>query len=88
MSPLARLVGSLNRVTPRRVFHTLVVMDIAEQEVAAFLPPDRAFCGSEVAAEAGPQFLDRLRCVDDRVDARIELLDALAGLREAASAAR
>jgi hypothetical protein len=57
-------------------------------KVAAFFPPDRPFGGSELASEAGGQFLDRLRRVNDRVNVRIELLDALAGLREAAAAAR
>src|SRR5712691_6433858 len=30
---------------PRRVLHAPVVMNIAEQQVAAFLPPDRSFGG-------------------------------------------
>ena len=89
MSPLAWLVELLEDgdALPRRVFHAPVVADIAEQQVAALLPPDRPFGGSELAAQAGGQFPDRLRGVDDRVQAWIKPLDPLARLGRRSSKA-
>src|SRR5207249_245183 len=87
VGPVGRLLEQ-GHALARRVFHALVVMDIAKQKVAALLPPDRPLGRPELTAEAGGQFLDRLRRVDDRVNTRIELFDALAGLCETATAAR
>src|SRR5262249_3610478 len=56
IGPVGRLLEHGDTL-PRRVFHTLVVMDIAEQEVAAFLPPDRPFGGAGLAAETRGPFL-------------------------------
>src|SRR5262249_1624851 len=56
-------------------------VDIDEQEVAALLPPERPLGGSQRAAEAGCQFLDRLVHGDDPVDLRRKPLDAWLHLR-------
>jgi hypothetical protein len=57
--------------------------DIAEQQVAALLPPDRTFGGPELAAEPIGQFLDRLGHRDDLLELRRELIDPLGVLRPA-----
>jgi len=45
---------------PRRVLHAAVVADVAEKEIAALLPPYRAFRRTAVAAIALAQDADRL----------------------------
>src|SRR5262249_24466309 len=59
----------------RRIFHAPGAMNIAEQQIAALLPPERTFRRPEIAAKARGKFLDRLRSVDDVCERRIELLD-------------
>src|SRR5439155_4405146 len=86
-------VGAVGRLLehagalPWRVFDAAVVVDVAEQEVAALLPPQRPLGRPEVAAKSGGEFLDRLRLVDDLFERGIELLDALGRLRPRAEAA-
>src|SRR5882724_5980329 len=58
-----------------RVFHAPVAMDVAEQKIAALLPPHRPFGRPEIAAEARGKLLDRLGGRDDLVKLRRELLD-------------
>ena len=73
---------------PRRVFHPPVVVNVAEQQIAALLPPDRSFGGSECAAEAIGELLDGFGRRDDRVQPLLQLLDPLGSLRpDAASSA-
>src|SRR5262245_28014479 len=79
-----RAVGRLEidgHALARRVFHAPAVVNIGEQEVAALLPPERPLGGSQRAAEAGCQFLDRLVHGDDLVELRRKLLDARLHLR-------
>src|SRR5262249_22190429 len=45
----------------RRELHALVVVDVAEEEIATFLPPERALRGALRAAESIGQMLDGLR---------------------------
>jgi hypothetical protein len=59
----------------RRVLHPLVVMNVAEQQVAAFLPPDRAFGGPLGATEAIGLLLDGLGRGNDLVQLWSELAD-------------
>jgi hypothetical protein len=65
----------------RRVFHPLAGIDVAEQEIAAFLPPQRPFGRSERPAEALAELEDRLGRGDDSVEFRRKFLDSLGGLR-------
>src|SRR5262249_20408395 len=58
-----------------RVFHSPVVVNVAEEEIAYFLPPDWSFGGAEVAAEARGNLLDRLRGGNDFLQVRCQLLD-------------
>src|SRR5262245_33565706 len=88
-------VGAVGRLLEQRdalagrVLHAPVVMDVAEQEIAALLPPHRPFGRPEIAAEAGGEFLDRLRGRDDLVELGRELLDlARLRLRERATRKR
>src|SRR5262249_13923411 len=79
-----RAVGRLEidgHAIARRVFHAPIVVDIGEQEVAALLPPERPLGGSQRAAEAGCQFLDRLVHGDDLVELRRKPLNAWLHLR-------
>ena len=46
-------------------FHPPVVMNVAEQQIAAFLPPDRPLGRTQFAAEAAGQFVDGLRWGND-----------------------
>jgi hypothetical protein len=64
-----------------RVLHPLAGVNVAEQEIAALLPPHRAFSRSEFAAEPGRQLFDRLIGGDDFFELRRKLIDPLAGLR-------
>src|SRR5882724_3282308 len=57
------------------VLHAPVVVDVAEQKIAALLPPHRPFGRPEIAAETGGELLDRLRRCDDLVKLGRELLD-------------
>ena len=65
----------------RRVLHAPVVVDVAEQQVAALLPPQRSLGRSERATEAVGQVLDRLVDRDDLVE-----LDASCSIRFSACA--
>ena len=78
---VGRLLEHGHARLPRRVLEALVGMDVAEQEIFSLLDPHRPFRRAELAAEAGSDFLDRLRLVEDTVELRIELLDALGALR-------
>src|SRR5262245_35820481 len=74
-------VGAVGRLLEQRdalagrVLHAPVVVDIAEQEIAALLPPNRPFSRPEIAAKAGGERLERLRRRDDLVEFGRELLD-------------
>ena len=54
------------------VLHPPVVVDITEPQIAAFLPPDRAFRGAQSASEVRGQFLNRLGRGDDLLQRRRE----------------
>jgi hypothetical protein len=69
----------------RRILHPLAGIDVAEQEVAAFVPPQRPFGRSKRPAEALAQLEDRLGRRDDGVELRRKSLDALGGLRRRAA---
>src|SRR5262249_10589848 len=60
-----------------RIFQPPAAVAAIERQVAALLPPQRPFGRPEIAAVAGGELLDRLRLVDDRIERRIELLNAL-----------
>jgi hypothetical protein len=60
-------------------------MNIAEQEVAAFLPPQRPLGRSKRAAKAVGQFIDRRGRGDDLVELWSELFDPLGHLRRCAA---
>src|SRR5262252_1522530 len=83
-------VGAIGRLQEhadalaRHVLHAAVVMNVAEQQVAAFLDPHRAFSRTKIAAEAAGQFLDGFRCRDDLVECGVILFDALGRLRRCA----
>src|SRR5262249_31946990 len=53
-----------------------VVVDIAEQQVAAFMPPQRSLCRALRSAIAVGEVLDRLARRDDGFQRAVELLDA------------
>jgi hypothetical protein len=59
----------------RRVLHAPVVVDVREQEIAAFPPPQRTFGRAQIATEARGQFVDWFGSRDDLVESGIELLD-------------
>ena len=67
----------------RHVLHPPVVMNVTEQQIAAFLPPHWSFGGPLGAAEAIGQHLDRLGQGDDLFQLRSELLDPLAAWADA-----
>src|ERR1700722_11526448 len=58
------------------VFHTLVVVDVTEQQVAAFLPPDRSFRRALRSAETIGQMPDRLGHRDDLLQLRRQLFNS------------
>jgi hypothetical protein len=64
-----------------RVLHPLAGVDVAEQEIAAFLPPQRSLGRPQRAAKAAAHFDDGLIRRKDAIKLRRELLDALGGLR-------
>src|SRR5262249_39525111 len=69
------------RETGRRRFpagtsYDTVVVDVAKQEVAAILPPQRSLCRALRAAEAIGEVLDRLRGRNDLLELRRKLLNA------------
>src|SRR5262249_13193109 len=79
-----RLIGVLlehGHALARRVLHPLDGMDVAEQEIAALLDPDRSLGRAERSAEAESDVLDRLGRGDDLFQRRIELLDAFCSRR-------
>src|SRR5262249_16437743 len=79
-----RAVGRLEidgHALARRVLHAPVIVDVGEQEVAALLPPEWPLGGSQRAAEAGCQFLDRLVHGNDLVELRRKPIDAWLHLR-------
>src|SRR5207253_3603225 len=59
-------IGSVARLEihghalPGRVFHSPIVVNVGEEEVAALLPPERSLGRPVRAAEARGQLLDRL----------------------------
>src|SRR4029077_18243163 len=75
-------VGAIGRFEEQRhalaglVFHPLVVVDVAEQEKSAFLPPQRPLGRALRSAEAIGEVLDRLRGRNDLLQLWRELLDA------------
>src|SRR5262249_54398791 len=73
------------RALAGRVLHPPVVVDVAEEQVTAFLPPDRPFGGAESAAISAAQFLYGLGRGKDTAQARIELLDPPRTLRPRAA---
>ena len=81
--PLASLVFSIATVDAltRRVFHPARGIDVVEEQVAAFLPPERTLGRTDVAAEAFRQFDDGLSRVEDAGQLRRHRLDAPRGLR-------
>jgi hypothetical protein len=80
--PLARLVGLLEYrcALTRLVFHAAAVMNVAVEEITAFLPPNRPFRGPERTPCARSQLLNRLRGRDDAFQLRGILVDPLARL--------
>jgi len=64
----------------RHVLHPAIVVNITEQQVAAFLPPHRAFGWPQRAPEALGQLLDGLGGGDNLVQFRREWLDPLGRL--------
>src|SRR4051794_12720704 len=72
--------GKKGHTRPGCVLHSLVVMNVAEQEIAIFLPPKRALRRSLRAAETVSEVLDRFGCGYDLLQRRIKLLDACRGL--------
>src|SRR5262245_25600555 len=74
-------VGAVGRLLEQRdalagrVLHAPVAVDVAEQEIAALLPPQWPFGRSDIAAEAGGELLDRLGGRNDLVELGRELLD-------------
>src|SRR5258707_15558456 len=75
--PLARFVGSRKAVTPApgSYFIRLLLWNIAEQQVATFLPPNRPFGWAERAAEAVGEMLNRVGCGNDLVQLGRQFLD-------------
>src|SRR3984893_14506772 len=74
-------IGSVRRFkehrhpSPRFVFHSPVVVDVAEQQVATFLPPNRPFGWAERAAETVGEMLDWVGCGNDLVQLGRQFLD-------------
>jgi hypothetical protein len=68
-----------------RVFHTAITVDVAKQEIAALLPPHRAFGPPVVAADTVGKLIDRLVGVDDLVELWRQLLDTLGAQRRCAA---
>jgi hypothetical protein len=66
----------------RRIFHTAVAIDVAEQQIAALLPPQWPLSRAVVAANAISKLIDRLGGTDDLVEFRRELLDPFRALGE------
>ena len=60
----------------RCIFHPLAGVDVAEQQVAAFLPPQRPFGRTERTSEAARDLADRLGGRDDLVQRGIQSVDA------------
>ena len=78
------LVGLLHRdgnALTRREFHAARGIDVVEEQVAAFLPPDRSLGRTNIAAETLRQFDDRLSGVQDAGELRRYRFDAASGLR-------
>ena len=75
-------VGAIGRFEKQRnaasrlVLHATVVVDVAEQEVAALLPPQRSLGRALSPTEAIGEVLDRLRGRNDLLELRRKLLDA------------
>jgi len=63
-----------------RVLHAAGGIDVVEEQVASFLPPDRALGRTDIAAETLRQFDDRLSRVQDAGELRRRLLDPASGL--------
>src|SRR5262249_37838980 len=82
--PVGRLLEHGDTLA-RHILHPSVVMNVAEQQITAFLPPDRSFSGSHRAAEAIGQLLDGLGRRDDLVQLWSELLDPLGRLGQYAT---
>src|SRR5258707_11491417 len=74
-------IGPIGRLQQQRdafarlVFHAFVVVDVAEDQEAAFLPPQRPLGRSLWAAEALGEVLDRLGRGDDLFQLPRQLLD-------------
>jgi len=64
------------RALARRVFDAAIVADVAEEKIAAFLPPHRSLGRARVTAVAFGEHADGLGGSDDRVEPRIKTLDA------------
>src|SRR5262249_4954093 len=62
------------------VLHALVVVDVAEEQIAPLFPPERALGRPERPAESVGQIVDRLRRRDDLLELGRQLLDALGRL--------
>ncbi len=69
-------VGAVSRLQQQRnalaglVFHPAIIVDVAEHEIAAFVPPQWSLGRSLRPAKAVGQFLNRLRDFDDPVEFR------------------
>src|SRR6516164_1182309 len=74
VSPVGRLL-EFDRPLTGRVFHSPVAVDVAEQKVAALLPPHRAFSRAVVAAHAVGKLVDWLAGAYDPVKFRLQLFD-------------
>src|SRR5215468_5004720 len=74
VSPVGRFL-EFDRPLTGRVFHSPVAVDVAEQKVAALLPPHRTFSRAVVAANAVGKLVDRLAGADDPVKFGLGLFD-------------
>src|SRR5262249_7529826 len=61
----------------RHVLHPPVVVNVAEQQIAAFFPPEWPFRRPQRPAESIGQITDGLRWADDLFQLRSQLLDPL-----------
>src|ERR1700730_10289018 len=80
-------VGTVGRFQQQRdtlaglVFHAPVVVDVAEHEITALLPPQRPFGRALRPAKAISQVPDRLGGRDDPLQFRRQLLDTFCPFR-------
>ena len=74
ISPVGRLLKDGDALAGI-VFHPLVIVNVAEQQITAFFPPQRSFGRTQSAAEPVGQMLDRLGGGDDPLQFGSQLFD-------------